>query len=130
MTPPKLTGDTPIVYVFHPVNVGLAEALRYELYASVAYDVKSRTCKRKMTDAIKEFIVELFGANAWLGIVVIAMIPLIELRGAIPFALGSAWGIHKLTWYEAYSSSVIGATIPALVIIPLLIPVFSTVYKQ
>lgn len=82
-----------------------------------------------MTDAIKEFIIDVFGSNAWLGILVIAMIPLIELRGAIPFALGSAWGIHKLTWYEAYSSAVIGATIPAIFIIPLLIPFFEFLKK-
>lgn len=82
-----------------------------------------------MTDAIKEFIIEIFGSNAWLGILVIAMIPIIELRGAIPFALGSAWGVHKLTWIEAYSSSVIGATIPALIIVPLLIPFFGYLKK-
>lgn len=82
-----------------------------------------------MTDAIKEFIVDVFGNYSWLGILVIAMIPLIELRGAIPFALGGAWGIHKLTWFQAYSSAVIGATIPALVIIPLLIPIFEYLKK-
>lgn len=82
-----------------------------------------------MIDAIKEFIIEIFGQHAWLGILVIAMIPLIELRGAIPFAMGSAWGIHKLSWVQAYSSSVIGATIPAIFIIPLLIPVFNYLKK-
>lgn len=82
-----------------------------------------------MTDIIKEFIVEVFGDNVWLGILLVAMIPLIELRGAIPFAMGSAWGVHKLNWIQAYSSSVIGATIPALFIIPLLIPVFNFLRK-
>lgn len=82
-----------------------------------------------MTDLIKEFIVDVFGNNVWLGILIIAMIPLIELRGAIPFAMGSAWGIHKLNWIQAYSSSVIGATIPALFIIPLLIPFFNFLRK-
>ena len=82
-----------------------------------------------MTDFIKEFIVDVFGTNAWLGILIIAMIPIIELRGAIPFALGSAWGIHELSVGEAYLSSVLGATIPALVIIPLLIPVFNYLKK-
>ena len=82
-----------------------------------------------MTDIIKEFIIDVFGNNAWLGILIIAMIPIIELRGAIPFALGSAWGINKLSWLEAYTSSVIGATLPALVIIPLLIPVFNYLKK-
>lgn len=82
-----------------------------------------------MTEAIKELIVDIFGNNAWLGILIIAMIPLIELRGAIPFALGSAWGVHRLNWIQAYSSAVIGATIPALIIIPLLIPIFNWLKK-
>lgn len=82
-----------------------------------------------MTDFIKEFIVDVFGAHAWLGILIIAMIPIIELRGAIPFALGTAWGAHKLSVGEAYISSVIGATIPSLIIIPLLIPVFNYLKK-
>ena len=82
-----------------------------------------------MTDFIKEFIVDVFGAHAWLGILIIAMIPLIELRGAIPFALGTAWGTYKLSIGEAYLSSVLGATVPALIIIPLLIPVFNYLKK-
>lgn len=82
-----------------------------------------------MTDAIKELIVDVFGNNAWLGILIIAMIPLIELRGAIPFALGRAWGVNRLNWIQAYSSAVIGATIPALFIIPLLIPIFNWLRK-
>ena len=82
-----------------------------------------------MTDIIKEFFVDVFGSNAWLGILIIAMVPIIELRGAIPFALGSAWGVYKLNWIQAYTSSVIGATIPALIIIPLLIPVFNFLKK-
>lgn len=82
-----------------------------------------------MTEVIKEFIVEVFGNNAWLGIIIIAMIPIIELRGAIPFALSAAWGASKLSYVEAYFYSVLGATLPALIIIPLLIPFFNFLKK-
>lgn len=82
-----------------------------------------------MTEAIKNFIVQIFGDNAWLGIIIIAMIPIIELRGAIPFALSSVWGAGKLSAIEAYFCSVIGATIPAIAIIPLLIPFFEFLKK-
>lgn len=82
-----------------------------------------------MTEAIKDFIVSVFGNNAWLGIIIIAMIPIIELRGAIPFALSSVWGAGKLSAMEAYFCSVLGATIPALIIIPLLVPFFEFLKK-
>lgn len=82
-----------------------------------------------MTEVIKEFILKIFGDNAWLGIIIIAMIPVIELRGAIPFALSSVWGASKLGWFEAYVYSVVGATLPALIIIPLLVPVFNFLKK-
>lgn len=83
-----------------------------------------------MTDAIKDLIINLFGDMAWLGIIIIAMIPIIELRGAIPFALSEAWGALGLEWPMAYLFSVVGATIPALIIIPLLIPVFNWLGKN
>ena len=82
-----------------------------------------------MTEFIKEFIVDIFGNNAWLGIIIIAMIPIIELRGAIPFALSAVWGTSKLSAIEAYLCSVLGATLPAFVIIPLLIPFFEFLKK-
>lgn len=82
-----------------------------------------------MTEFIKDFIIDVFGNNAWLGIIIIAMIPIIELRGAIPFALSPVWGASKLGTIEAYFCSVIGATIPALIIIPLLIPFFEFLKK-
>ena len=39
MTPPKLTGNAPIVHVFHPVEIGLGEAVRHELDPAVLHDL-------------------------------------------------------------------------------------------
>jgi uncharacterized membrane protein len=83
-----------------------------------------------MTNAIKELTTKLFGSCPWLGILLIAMVPIIELRGALPFALSAAfWGAKVLAWWEAYLFAVVGSTLPALVVIPLLKPLFSWMKK-
>ncbi|MEG1581698.1 MAG: small multi-drug export protein [Clostridia bacterium] len=84
-----------------------------------------------MTAAIEQFFANAFGSNVWIAVILIAMIPIVELRGAIPFALSTAfWGANALTWYEAWIYSVIGSTIPALIIVPLLVPVFNVMKKS
>ena len=35
MTPPKLTGNTPVTNIFHPVQIGLGETVRHELCLAV-----------------------------------------------------------------------------------------------
>ena len=58
-----------------------------------------------MIDAIKIFFTDVLGEH--LGVLLCSMIPIIELRGAIP--LGAALG---LPWWESYILSVIGNMIP------------------
>ena len=58
-----------------------------------------------MIDAIKIFFTEVLGEQ--LGVMLCSMIPIIELRGAIP--LGAAL---ELPWWENYILSVIGNMIP------------------
>lgn len=58
-----------------------------------------------MTEGIKEFFTNLLGPH--LGVLVCSMIPVVELRGAIP--LGAGLG---LPWWESYILSVIGNMIP------------------
>ncbi len=82
-----------------------------------------------MVEFIKDLIVAVFGNNVWLGIIVLAMIPVTELRTALPFAMSSVWGAGKLNWWQAYICAVVGSTIPALIIVPLLLPVFSWMKK-
>ena len=45
MTPPELSGDTPVSDVFHPVEVVLRESLRYESDRTVPYCFDSRLCE-------------------------------------------------------------------------------------
>lgn len=82
-----------------------------------------------MVEFIKELVVSIFGNNVWLGIIVLAMIPVTELRTALPFAMSSVWGSKKLSWWSAYICSVVGSTIPALIIVPLLLPIFAWMKK-
>ncbi|MBP3630317.1 MAG: small multi-drug export protein [Clostridia bacterium] len=82
-----------------------------------------------MSEFIKELIVSLFGNYSWIGIIILAMIPVTELRVALPFAMSSAWGLNKLSWWQAYICAVVGSTIPALIIVPLLLPVFTWLKK-
>lgn len=58
-----------------------------------------------MTDAIKTFFVDILGAEG--GVFICSMIPIIELRGAIP--LGYALG---LPWWLSYVISVVGNMLP------------------
>ena len=58
-----------------------------------------------MVEAIKIFFTDILGKE--LGIMLCSMIPIIELRGAIP--LGAALG---LPWWQSYLLSVIGNMIP------------------
>ncbi len=78
-----------------------------------------------MAEFIQELIVTIFGNFSWIGIIILAMIPVTELRVALPFAMSSAWGASKLTWWQAYICAVVGSTIPALIIVPLLLPIFA-----
>ena len=50
VTPPQLTGDTPIVYVFHPAQVGLGEAVGHELGLALVYYVHSGLGERRHLD--------------------------------------------------------------------------------
>lgn len=84
-----------------------------------------------MSNFFKDLIFAIFGRHSWLGIIILSMIPVTELRVAIPFAMNSAvWGEFTLTWWQAWICSVVGSTLPAFVIIPLLIPVFGWMKKS
>jgi len=77
-----------------------------------------------MVDNICNFVINLFGSQAWIAIIIIAFLPVVELRGAIPIAFG------MMPWWQAYIFSVIGSTLPALFVVPLLVPFFAWLKKR
>ena len=58
-----------------------------------------------MINAIKTFLTDVLGAH--FGVMICSMIPIIELRGAIPLGMGLG-----LTWWQSYMYAVIGNMIP------------------
>ena len=50
VTPPQLTGDTPVVYVLHPAQVGLGEAVGHKLGLALVYYVHSGLGERRHLD--------------------------------------------------------------------------------
>ena len=72
-----------------------------------------------MSESIINFFSNIFSPE--LCTFIISMIPIVELRGAIPLAM-LAWG---MPWYEAFIISVVGNIIPIPFIIWFIRPVFN-----
>lgn len=65
-----------------------------------------------MTEIIENFVISIFGDNVILATILLAMIPLFELKGAIPFAMSKEiWGENALTGLEAFLWSFLGTCI-------------------
>lgn len=74
---------------------------------------------------ITEFFAKVFNGNVPLATIIISMVPIIELRGAIPFATNSTlWGNLAISNWKALGWSLIGSSlivpIVALVFTPLI----------
>ena len=78
-----------------------------------------------MTEWLKELFVAIFGTNSWLATIIISMIPIIELRGAIPFGSAiSLWGEHALPVWQAFLYSVLGCSVVCVILTFLFWPIF------
>lgn len=71
-----------------------------------------------MTEAIKTFFLDIVGEE--LCVLFCSMIPIIELRGAIPMA-----AVFGLPWWQAYLLSVLGNMIP----VPFILLFINTIIK-
>lgn len=77
-----------------------------------------------MSEAISQFFTTVFENNAWLATFLIALIPLIELKGAIPFGISETfWAEQALTPWSAlliaYSANLIVIVLLALIFKPM-----------
>lgn len=83
-----------------------------------------------MSEIIQKIVLYLFGNNPVVATIFISMIPIVELRGAIPFGSSKEiWGDSALSVLEASVYSVIGSLIAAVIIVLVLIPVFNFLKK-
>ena len=78
-----------------------------------------------MIETIQNSIVNAFDGNPLLATFIIALLPIFELRGAIPFGMSaSIWGVYALSPIQAFLISFLATSliIPfiALIFIPLL----------
>ena len=70
-----------------------------------------------MSEWIKELFVAIFGTNSWLATFIISMIPIVELRGAIPFgAATSFWGEHALELWQTLLMSLAGSVLVCVIL--------------
>lgn len=78
-----------------------------------------------MTEFLHNLFASIFNDNVILATILIATLPVIELRGAIPFATNPGfWGTHSLNNWAAFGWSLLGSSaivpIMALIFIPLI----------
>lgn len=78
-----------------------------------------------MSEWIKELFVAIFGNNSLLATIIISMIPIVELRGAIPFGSATSfWGEHALELWESLLFSLLGSTLVCVILTFLFWPMF------
>ena len=78
-----------------------------------------------MAEALGNFLIEVFN-NPYLAVLVVSMVPLIELKGAIPVGMTGAFG---LTLLEAAVFAYLGSTLVSFLVFFLLKPVFALLKK-
>ena len=78
-----------------------------------------------MSEWLKNLFVAIFGNNSWLATTIISMIPIVELRGAIPFGSAiSFWGEHALPVWKSFLFSVLGSSFVCVILTFLFWPIF------
>lgn len=83
-----------------------------------------------LTERIFELFAKVFGQNAALATILISIVPVIELKGAIPFGMSNAfWGDAALSGALALACSLLGGLIVAVLLSFLLNPVVKRLKK-
>lgn len=73
-----------------------------------------------------ELLARVFGGNSILGTLLIAMLPLIELKGAIPLGMSaSIWGVSALTTWQAFCWALLGSCL----VVPFVALLFRPIYN-
>ena len=79
-----------------------------------------------MSEWIKELFVTIFGSHSEIATFLISMIPIVELRGAIPFGSATAfWGENALSLWASFGVSVLGSTLVCVILTFLFWPIFN-----
>lgn len=79
-----------------------------------------------MIQALEEFFATVFGHNVVLATIIIAMVPIIELKGAIPFAMsGAIWQGYELSFGHAFLWGLVGSSL----IVPILLLIYAPLIR-
>ena len=83
-----------------------------------------------MSEWLKMLFVKIFGTHSEIATFLISMIPIVELRGAIPFGSAkSMWGNHALSLWASFGVSVFGSTLVCVILTFLFWPIFNWLKK-
>ena len=72
-----------------------------------------------------ELLVRIFGDHSVLATVLTAMLPLIELKGAIPLGVSPLWGAAALSTWQAFWWALLGSSL----VVPLVALLFRPIYN-
>lgn len=73
-----------------------------------------------------EILSTIFGSNSILGTILIAMLPLVELKGAIPVGVSEAvWGTAALDTWQAFAWALLGSSL----VVPIIALLFRPIYN-
>ncbi len=79
-----------------------------------------------MSEWLKQLFVSVFGTHSEIATFLISMIPIVELRGAIPFGSAtSLWGENALSLWESFAVSVLGSTVVCVILTFLFWPILN-----
>ena len=84
-----------------------------------------------MTDFIENIFSSIFGNNVVLATILIAIIPIIELKGAIPFSMSpEIWGSFALPYWEAFFYGLLGSCLIVPILALLYVPIINWLKKE
>ena len=83
-----------------------------------------------MTEFLETLFGSLFSDNVILATILISMLPIIELRGAIPFGVSEEiWGAARLMPHESFLWAFIGSSAVVFILAPILKPILNWLKK-
>ena len=83
-----------------------------------------------MTEFIENIFSSIFGNNVILATILIAMVPVIELKGAIPFSMAvDVWGANALSFLPALICGVVGSSLVVPILALLYLPIIRWLKK-
>ena len=75
-----------------------------------------------MTEFVGQLLASIFGTHSWIATILVSMIPMFELKGAIPIGMSSDfWGNSALGGVEAFLLSLLGSC--------LVVPILALLFK-